>query len=358
MYTTCIHCNSPLGTNEMLERFPVGRRIAYDQATGRLWAVCRSCERWNLSPLETRWEAIEDAERLFRATPLKVSGENIGMAQTTEGLELVRIGAPPKVEMAAWRYGDQFGKRRRRHFVVASGATALAVGFGAVSLVGKTGIGLAVAGFSALNFAFNMRLLFQRGAQVRLYLRNSEGKPVRLDRTNARVAALVPGGDQSWRLTFPHQVQIGKPGKGAVSYSFTALTGPAAHEALSRILPYLNRDGGSRRRIADAVDVIAGSRSTDQLIRIASTNTEAKSWYYKLKEGESNIGVLPGRIRLALEMALHDDDERRAMEGELARLEARWREADALAKIADSLLMPEAVEGEIERLRSDSDRST
>ena len=34
--------------------------------------VCRRCERWNLTPLEERWEAIEDCERAFRATTLRV----------------------------------------------------------------------------------------------------------------------------------------------------------------------------------------------------------------------------------------------------------------------------------------------
>ncbi len=40
---------------------------------------------------------------------------------------------------------------------------------------------------------------------------------------------------------------------------------------------------------------------------------------------------------LALEMALHDERERRAMEGELAALEDEWREAELLARIADAL---------------------
>ena len=74
-------CHSSLGSNEAIEHFPVGRRLAFDAAKGRLWAVCRSCERWNLSPLEERWEAIEECERLFRDTKLRVSTENIGLAQ-------------------------------------------------------------------------------------------------------------------------------------------------------------------------------------------------------------------------------------------------------------------------------------
>ena len=105
-------CNRPLGANEVVESFPVGRRLAFDSARGRLWVVCHSCERWNLTPLEERWEAVETCERLFRGTRIRTSTENIGLARHREGLELVRIGRPLRPEFAAWRYGDQFGRRR------------------------------------------------------------------------------------------------------------------------------------------------------------------------------------------------------------------------------------------------------
>lgn len=94
MYSTCLFCNSDLGRNEALYDFPVGRRLAFDGSKGRLWVVCRRCERWNLTPLEDRWEAIEQAERLFRATRQRVSTENIGLSRLPDGTELVRIGAP------------------------------------------------------------------------------------------------------------------------------------------------------------------------------------------------------------------------------------------------------------------------
>ena len=73
MFSTCIHCNTDLGRNEAFETFPVGQRLAFDARLGRLWAVCRSCARWNLSPLDTRWETIEAAERRFRDSRLRVS---------------------------------------------------------------------------------------------------------------------------------------------------------------------------------------------------------------------------------------------------------------------------------------------
>ncbi|HET9424477.1 MAG TPA: hypothetical protein VFO55_03825 [Gemmatimonadaceae bacterium] len=362
MYGTCIFCNASLGTNEVLERFPVGRRIAYDERTGRLWAVCRACERWNLSPIETRWEAIEEAERVFRATPLKVSGENIGLAQTTEGLELVRIGTPPKVELAAWRYGDQFGRRRRRHLMVGSvGAVGVAgsLAYAAFGIAGLTagviGTGL-TATLTGFQLAHGIHTMGRyRKGPARTFIRDDAGKVLRLNLLDARLATLVPLAD-SWRLDVPHQVQIGKPGVGAVTSGMASLTGVHAHEALSRLLPYLNRDGGSRRHIRDAVGVIDEARSVDGLIRAAAVNTEAKRTHFKVPEGASNVGALPARIRLAMEMALHDADERRAMEGELAALEARWREADAIAKVADALLLPEDLEREMRALRDREER--
>ena len=117
MYATCLFCNKPLGSNETLESFPVGKRLAFDAAKGRLWVVCPHCERWNLTPLEERWEAIEQAEKLYRDTRLRVATDNIGLAKLRDGTTLVRIGEPLRPEFAAWRYGDQFGRRRRRQML-------------------------------------------------------------------------------------------------------------------------------------------------------------------------------------------------------------------------------------------------
>src|ERR1700716_2703399 len=108
MYSSCIICKGELGANEAIEHFPVRRRLAFDGAKGRLGVVCRKCERWNLTPLEERWEAIEECERAYRGTKLRVSTEEIGLARLSEGLELVRIGKPLRPEFAAWRYGDKF----------------------------------------------------------------------------------------------------------------------------------------------------------------------------------------------------------------------------------------------------------
>ena len=354
MYSSCIFCNAPLGANEVLERFPVGRRIAYDQATGRLWVVCRGCERWNLTPLETRWEAIEDAERVFRSTPLKVSGENISLAQTSEGLELVRIGKPPKIELIAWRYGDQFGRRHRRHVIVGSGITVGAVALGVASFATSTAPAL-FAVFTAVGLTANMmttaKFISRRWAPRRVLVQDDEGRTLHMNSDSIHGAFLSPVGRSDWQLTVPHQVWRGLPRKGAAVAATSTMTGDVALRALSRLLPHANRDVGSKRNVSDAAATIETARSIQELVRAASTNDEARKTHLKVKEGRSNIAILPARIRLAMEMALHEDDERRAMEGELAALEARWQEADALAKIADSLFLPDDVERELVRLK-------
>jgi hypothetical protein len=56
-------------------------------------------------------------------------------------------------------------------------------------------------------------------------------------------------------------------------------------------------------------------------------------------------------MRLAVEMAAHEEQERAVMAGELEDLEAQWREAEEIAAIADGLTLPPAVLAQLERLR-------
>jgi hypothetical protein len=42
-------------------------------------------------------------------------------------------------------------------------------------------------------------------------------------------------------------------------------------------------------------------------------------------------------------MAAHESQERRALEGELAELEAMWQEAEEIASISDNLLVPKRI---------------
>ena len=71
---------------------------------------------------------------------------------------------------------------------------------------------------------------------------------------------------------------------------------------------------------------------------------------------EKHLGLihkLPHPTRLALEMALHEEQERRALEGELWRLERAWEEAEEIAAIADGLLLPDGADDFVAEHRTD-----
>lgn len=71
--------------------------------------------------------------------------------------------------------------------------------------------------------------------------------------------------------------------------------------------------------------------------------TVAEQERYASKGTPGWIHKMPKPTRLALEMAIHEEDERRALEGELWRLEQAWRDAEEVAAIADNLLLPKGV---------------
>ena len=56
------------------------------------------------------------------------------------------------------------------------------------------------------------------------------------------------------------------------------------------------------------------------------------------------VNKMPKPTKLALEMALHEEQERRALEGELWLLERAWEEAEEIAEISDNLFLPEGTE--------------
>lgn len=345
VYSTCLFCNQGLGRNDVLEHFPVGRRLAYDEARGRLWVVCRRCGRWNLTPLEARWEAIEEAERCFRASRLRMSTENIGLARVGEGLELVRVGKPPRLELAGWRYGDQFGRRRRRWFLrfgAGVGYSILPIAF----LTHGPTIGLIGSGLIWSQILVGYRNHRRDTRVPTALLDDGAGGQLWLTQHDTWSSLLVPiretGG---WCLSVKHR-ERGPEQTGLRSFVFprgrpqvaepTILRGDVAKRAIATLLPRLSPTDGSARHVREANGVIESFSTVHQLLYAMATRGGVPS----STPGANPLTRIPARDRLALEMVLHDDEERRAMEGELAALEQRWRDAEQIAAIADSLLLP------------------
>ena len=335
MFKTCIYCNRGLGANESVESFPVGRRLAFDSEKGRLWVVCDECRRWNLTPLEERWEAIEECERQFRDTRTRFSTDNVGLARLREGLDLVRVGKPLRPEYAAWRYGREFLRRR-----VAVEATIAYNAF--------------VAAYDALV------IFFTGGEKQRVVarVRSEDGAHLPLTRQDMKEVRLVTAdAPEGWILRVPHRVGLAQQewwSEYAGPYGETIeLSGSTALRAAGKILPKVNPYGGNDRHVRGAVDLVEDQRTLERVFAAASRQPGYETGPYLFDRDPSVLKTMRPEIRLALEMAAHEETERRAFEGELKELEEAWREAEQIAAIADRLLIPEEIEEWIRQHRKE-----
>jgi hypothetical protein len=337
MYKTCIYCNRNLGGNESVENFPVGRRLAFDQEKGRLWVICERCRRWNLSPLDERWEAIEECEKQFHDTPKSFSTDNIGLAQVGEGTQLVRIGRPQRREFAAWRYGREFWQRRVRNLI----GTAVQVAIG---------IGTVIAGANLLPLVIGLRQ-----SRVVARVRDEQGRRLYITPQEARRLKLYRhNGADGFSLEVvyrPEQKRMLLWHRGAGKRQTTALSGPTAIRAAGRVLPAVNEFGGTESQVREAVTMIEDARTPERLFASTAAEQGALIPGRIFDADATELHRMGANVRLALEMAAHEDSEQRALEGELAALEEAWREAEEIASIADSLLIPKEITEWIERHR-------
>jgi len=343
MYSTCLFCAQHLGANERIQHFPVGRRLAFDADKGRLWVVCHHCGRWNLSPLEERWEAIEECERAYRGTFVRVSTSNVGLARLPQGIELIRIGRPLRPEFAAWRYGRHFGTRRRKvQYVAGAGIAAAAVAavtlgptlapalsLGAISIVVIPGITSVMGVFPVVGM-LAARDYIQHDRVVARLANNKRVVTVRAKHLED-VELSVHGHEGPASLMVPHDT------------GWTEFTGASAIHTAGVLIAGSNRYGADPTRVQDAVRQIENAGDAGGFLSEASARNGWRGGRTMSKLNEyRGLGAmhLNAVERLALEMSVHEEAERRAMEGELAALEKAWRDAEVIAAICDDDLTP------------------
>lgn len=336
MFTRCLFCHVPFPGNDVLEHFRTGRKVAYDPARGRLWAICTTCRRWTLAPIHERWEALEELERLVTdRARLLASTDHISLYR--EGpLDAVRVGGADTAEEAWWRYGEGLVARRRRYIRNAAilGVAGVAVAAGGVAVGGSALFGL---------HAFNLgRMFVELGGQRRRFGSAAwEGEAPCL-RCGAVLRQIVWGQeeriilvpDESGDRPFSVHFRCYRCGRaGDAGYR---LEGAEAEHFLRRAVAYRNRQGASEGRVKDAAGLIERAGSPRALaLRYADQRTQ--------------IGELERAQVLALEIAANEDVERRLLELELSELEERWREEEELAAIVDGELTPVPL---LERIRA------
>jgi hypothetical protein len=324
MYATCAFCNGKLDGDGGPSGLGVGKRLAFDEWRGRLWVICPRCTRWNLAPFEERLERVEALARAARDGRVAAASGQVALIRW-QGYDLVRVGRPPRLEFATWRYGERLKARQRDQLKFVVPLTVATVGLAvAVNVAAGGSVGVFVWNVPNLARAMYTGIIGRRAVTlVEPPICERCGTVMRLRAKHVAHARIVPDPQTGLGLV------LSCPschGEGAL------LVGTDAQAALRQGLTYLALRRRGRERAADAARLVEGAGGPDRLIRdIARRELTLRSF-------------APDR-RLALEMAVDE-------QAELGALEREWRVAEEIAQIADGQLSTTAeVEEELRRLK-------
>jgi hypothetical protein len=317
MLSRCIFCHAELPANQTLEHFPLGQRVAFDPGRGRLWAICSICRRWNLAPIEERWEALEELEKATHDQGRLLSQTDHIALFRLAAIEVVRVGRARLAEEAWWRYGQELLRRRSRYRVVHAMEWAAMLGMMSVTSVGWMFIG----GGNPLNDLIRWRKFGSTAWRGTRACRKCGGSLRELSFKRAQHLTLGPSDEQ---LTL--ELRCKRCNFRAVEAGFV-FEGVEAERMLRRVLAYHNFQGANEQSVKEAVRVIDEVGSPQWLLRKLGRQG------YRVGQGQKMK-----HTAFALEIAINDEAERQLLELELAELEARWREEEELAAIVDGEL--------------------
>lgn len=301
---TCVFCDHDLTDART--------RPAFDPWLGRLWRVCPGCRRWNVVPLEDRWEALETYERAVRDEGRSLLRTDHLDLVAVGARQLLRVGRAPRPELAGWRYGTRLPP------VVAPGVGAwlrrLVLGMPSSAFGYNAGYGAGLFESASSEHWFASPFIDDASTLTAAFLHipltracPSCGAPL----------AVAPWGFQAIRLT----ADAGAPAvvtTCALCEVDVAVRATEARPALRLGLSIVNR------RLVERPLVQGAARRLDRL-------DGPEGLLHRLAGEDVALGEMPPADRLALGMALDEQSEADLLEGE-------WREAEELARIVDGQL--------------------
>ena len=324
MYATCAFCNGAFDGDGGPSGLGVGRRLAFDEWKGRLWVVCPKCGRWNLTPLDDRLDRIERVARAAASGRLLASTEQVALIRW-ERYDFVRVGKPPRLEIAEWRYGQRLKARQQERLKYVVPITLAAAGV-MIAVNAAAGGSMGVMTFQLPNLADSIYTGIVGRRRVPLAeppICARCNTVMELRAKHVQRARLVPDAkaDLALVVSCPNCHEEG-----------ALLTGADAAQALRQGLTFLNLRRRGKQRAADAAHEVDASGGPDRLIRDVARR-------------ELTLRSLRPERRLALEMAVDE-------QAEVLELERQWREAEELADIADGTLSSDPqIEEQLKRLR-------
>jgi len=324
LFASCGFCSGALGGDGGPSGLGVGRRFAFDPWRSRAWVVCQRCSRWNLTAIDERLDAIAALDRMAAAGRIAATSEQVALVRLG-AYDVVRVGKPPRVEMATWRYGERIKARERERMKVVIPVAIAVVGLSvAVNVAAGGSMGAFMGQIPTLSNAIYTGIVGGRKVAIEppicarcgavMVLRAKHVRSARLQRTTRADLALLV-------------ICPSCKGEGAL------LEGADAETALRSGLTYVNlrQSGKLKKKASEAaaqVDVSGGP----------------ESFLARQAQREVKLGTYKGAEALALEMAVDE-------QAELHELERQWRQAEEIAEIADGLLVDPGVEDALRHLK-------
>jgi hypothetical protein len=324
MFTTCGFCSGALGGDGGASGLGVGRRFSFDPWKSRAWVICQRCGRWNLTPFDERIDTISALDRMAAAGRVAATTEQVALIRVGE-YDVVRVGQPPRVEMATWRYGERMKARRKEQMKVVVPVAVVIVGLSvAINAAAGGSMGAFMGQIPGLSQSIYTGIVGYRKVPIEspicarcgkiMVLRARHVKDARLQHTTSADLALL--------LICPSCKGLGAQIEGA-----------DAETALRSGLTYVNlrRAKKLKKRATEAAQQVDLSGGPEAYL-VREAKREAKVSDYK------------GAEALALEMAVDE-------QAELHELERQWRDAEEIAGIADNLLVDPTIEAELRHLK-------
>jgi len=328
MYTTCAFCSGVLGGDGGPTGLAIGRRFAFDPWKSRAWVICTKCGRWNLTPLDTRLDTIAALERLAGNGRVAANTPQVSLVRAG-AYDVVRVGQPPRIEYATWRYGERLKARERERLKIIVPATLVVVG-GMVAFNAAVGgaMGGMVGNVPTMVNAIYTGVVGNRKVAIEPPVCARCGSVLTLRAKHVREARLThtSGSDLALLLHCPRCKSLG-----------AQIEGQDAEAALRAGLTYANLKKGKKLRKRAEVAAVAVERTGG-----------AEAFIRQTTRREPLVKTLEPTDALAIEMAVDEA-------AELHELERQWRQAEEIAEIADGLLPDRGVEEELKRLK---DRGT
>jgi hypothetical protein len=301
---TCVFCDHQLDD--------IRTRPAFDPWLGRLWRVCPECRRWNVAPLEERWETMEELERSSRdAGRALLRTEHLDLVDTGAG-QLIRVGRAPRPELAGWRYGDVLPQRRVPGILAWLRRLVLGLPSSAFGYNAGHGLGMFEPVSSGYWFASPFIDDAPTLTAAFLHVPLAESCPA-----CGGPMALAPWRFQGLRLTTVGG-ELAMVASCALCEQEVAVPAVEGRPALRLGLAIVNRRLVAEPMVAEAAQYLDRADGP-------------AGFLHRLGRTEVTLGEIPARDRLALGMALDEQSEAELLESE-------WREAEELAGIADGLL--------------------